>query len=296
MAITVSTLSPYTRLTTTAKVQAELGIATDATLLDALVDRASAAVETYCNRTFQRETLTETLPGFGDIHLQLTRTPIVSVSSVTYNTSTTITDYSVASAAKGWLYRQAGWEWTVQVWPGLTGALQYLDMGSPVPRSEEPLYSVVYTAGYLLPQADVTATTISVSSDDNSFNDSASGFPPNLKAGDIITTSGFTTDANNGRFVVSGTPTTAKVIVTSTMTTEAAGSSRSIAFANLPLDVEKATIETAKAYYSRRSSDGSIVEKQAGPMRVRYSETELERLTGIPATAAGLLRPWVRNA
>lgn len=294
MAITVSVLSPYTRLTTTARVQAELGISTDTTLIDALVDRASAAVEAYCHRSFGRETLTETLPGFGGVYLQLARTPIVSVSAVSDDGSI-LTDYSVADAKRGWLYRQAGWGWTVQVWPGLAGSLAFLDMGQPVPRSEEPLFSVTYIAGYILPQADVTGTTLSASSTDNSFNDSGSGFPSNLKAGDIIVASSFSNAANNGRHIVSGTPTTAKVIVTTTLTTEAAGSSRTIAFQNLPHDVEKATIETAKAYYARRGSDGSVIEKQAGPMRVRYSETGIDP-QGIPATAVGLLRPWVRAA
>lgn len=294
MAITVSTISPHTRLTTPERVQSELGIA-DARVLDDLVDRASAAVESYCHQTFARETLTETLPGYGGIHLQLARTPIVSVSAVS-DDGTVLTDYSVADAKRGWLYRQAGWGWTVQAWPGLSGSLSFLDVGQPVPRSEEPLFSVTYIAGYILPPANVTAETISASAVDNSFNDSASGFPSNLKSGDIITVSGFATAANNGRFVVSGTPTTAKVIVTATLGTEAASAtSKTFIFQSLPYDVEKATIETAKAYYARRASDGSVIEKQAGPMRVRYSETGIDP-QGIPATAVGLLRPWVRAA
>lgn len=73
----------------------------------------------------------------------------------------------------------------------------------------------------------VTASTISASSVDNSFNDSANGFT-NLVAGQWIKVSGFTTTGNNGYFKIVS-KTNAKIVVSGgTLTTEAAGNSVTI--------------------------------------------------------------------
>lgn len=299
MALSVVTIAPKLDLTTRARVSEDLGsayAAADAALVDRLIREASAAIVSYCRRPFARESYTETLPGFGDIHLQLARTPIVTVSAVSRD-GTAYTDYSIADRNRGWLYRQDGWDWTVQVYPGLSDGGRFLDVGNPLPRQEEPLWSVSYVAGYVLPSQNVvSATTISAAAADNSFNDSASGFPNLLKAGDVIETSGFTDAANNGRHVVTGTPTTAKIVVSSTLVTEAAGTARTVLVQSLPEDIEKACIEAVKSWYALRSVDSSIVERQAGPMRLRYSEPQDVGGRGLPPGCIGLLRPYVRLA
>lgn len=305
MALTVTTIAQKTRLTTAARVQAELfgGTATDTTLIEAEIDRATAAILAYCHRPFTREAYTETLGAFNDIHLQLARTPIVGTpSSVSWNTSV-LTDWSVADREKGWLYRRLGWSWTAQVRGGLIGTGAWLDQGWPLPRQEEPQFSVDYVAGYLLPDDNVTATTISAAAADNSFNDSAAGFPALLKAGDVITVSGFTgagAAAANKRHVVTGTPTTSKVQVTSTLVDDAAGETVTITFQTLPYDVEKACIETTKAYYLQRYDDPNIEEKQVAVMRLRFGarggQTIFSDPQGLPPNVVGLLRPWVRAA
>ncbi len=232
------------------------------------------------------------------IHLQLARTPVVAVSAVSLD-STLITDYSIADPDRGWLYRRAGWAWTAQTFGGLSGGGSWLEMGSPLPRQEEPLYSVAYTAGYILPGQFLSLATISAAVADSSFNDSASRFPTSLRAGDIVDVSGFVAAANNARFVVSGTPTVSKIIVAGTLTTEAAGPTVAIKFrppANcLPFeDVEKAAIETVKSWYAGRRDDSNVAEKQVGPMRVRYERGGSAMIAGLPANVVGLLRPWVR--
>jgi hypothetical protein len=294
VALSVTTITPTVRLTTRQSIQTELGISSDADLIDALIDGASAGIGTYCHRSFGREAYTETLPGYGDIHLQLARTPVATVSTVTYRSSV-ITDYSIADKNKGWLYRQNGWAWTAQVWPGLTGGGMFFDMGTPLARQEEPTISVEYVAGYLLPEQNVQGD-VTVSAADNSFNSSAL-FPALLKAGDIIETTGFEASANNGRFLVTGTPTTSKVIVSATLTAQAASNAASVVkFSNLPADIQKAANECVKSWYSTRKDDPSIVEKQAGPHRIRYSEQQDMLGLGIPSVCVGLLRPYVRAA
>lgn len=85
------------------------------------------------------------------------------------------------------------------------------------------LQSAAWAAKNAVP---LEADTISTSSVDNSFNDSASGFTQEV--GDFIDVSGFTTAANNGRFQVISA-TTSKLIVAnaeqkgSNLVTEVAG-------------------------------------------------------------------------
>lgn len=313
MVLSVSTVAPTLRLTTRSAVKAELGItsAADDALLDALIDQYSAAIVSYCHRPFARESYSEQLGGFGDIRLQLARTPVVAVTALTL-WGQTVTDYGIEDADKGWLFsrtfsgtgqtwQREAWPWTAQVYPGLSAGGAWLDRGFPLSRQEEPAAAVDYTAGYILPSQFVTAVTVSAANADSSFNDSASGFPALLKAGDIVETSGFVNAANNARFLVSGTPTTSKIIVSGTLTTEAAGPQVTVKFrppsSHRPFDdVEKACIEAVKSGYLSRTADSSLIEKQAGPMRLRYSEGRATEGQGLPPACVGLLRPWVRAA
>jgi len=301
MGVTVSSMAGSSRLTSRARVKAELEITASTwdAVFDDLIDQASAAIVSYCNRGFARASYVETLAGFGDIHLQLARTPIVSVSAVADQNSSVITDYAIEDRERGWLYRRAGWLWSAQSYGGLASGGAWLDVGYPLHRQEEPHYSVTYIGGYVLPSQYINAaTTISAADSDDSFNDSASGFPANLVAGDVVEASSFTAAADNGRFIVVSA-TTAKIVVDAALTTEAAGTARTLKFRphadckrNLD-DVEKAAIECVKSWYLRRKDDSDVAEKQAGPMRVRYSET-VGASTVLPPSCVGLLRPWVR--
>jgi len=297
VAITITTVSPTRFLTTRIRVKADLGITTtdkDA-ILDQYVRDVSAAVESYCHRPFGREVLTETVAGYGENRLMLTRTPIIAVSAVVRD-SEAITDYSVDNAGAGTLYREAGWGWTVPVWDGITAGGGFFDLGSPLPRQEQPDYSVSYTAGYVLPAQNVLSAKLAVLATDDSFNSTGLLFPALLKSGDVIETSGFTNAANNGRHVVTGTPTTAKIATTSALTAEAGATGRTVLTQTLPGDVELAARLAVKSIYLERQDNPNVIEKQLGPARVRLSESDLAQLRGLPAVCVGLLRPWVRVA
>ncbi len=314
MVLSTSTVAPTLRLTTRAAVKAEFGItsASDDAYIDALIDQYSAAIVSYCHRPFAREAYSEQLPGFGDIRLQLERTPVVSVTAMTIY-GQTITDYGIENADRGWLfyrtfsgtgatYQRAGFPWSAQRYAGLGAGGAWLDQGYPLDRQETPVVAVDYTAGYILPsQFSTDVVTVSAASSDSSFNDSASRFPALLKAGDIVEVSGFVSAGNNARFLVTGTPTTSKIVVSGTLTTEAAGPQITLKFrppsSHRPFDdVEKACIEAVKTGFLSRRDDSSIVEKQAGPMRLRYSEGRAGEAQGLPPTCVGLLRQWVRAA
>ncbi len=305
MTLSITTIAPTLLLTSVDRVRAA-GLVfpiSDNGEVERLAREASAAIGSYCNRTFARESLTETCPGYGDIHLALTRRPVIAVTAVTAD-GTVITDYAIANKDQGLLYRRGGWGWTVQSYIGLGGPggrfqdSRLFSLGTPLPRQEEPQMSVDYTGGYVLPsQWRFNVATLSVDAGDDSFNDSAAAFPPSIKAGDVVETIGFSGAGNNGRHLVAGTPTASKIVTTSALTTEAAAAGRSLLFQPPPDcrpfdEVERAAFETIKSWYQGRARDSAVVERQAASTRVRFSETENARLLGLPVACIGLLRAW----
>lgn len=300
MGISVITPAVTRRLTRREHVQREIPGAESA-ILDALIDGASAAIETYCNRPFGREALTQTLAGYGGPELQLARTPVISVSAVLRDLDV-ISDYSIENRDEGVLWRRPGWDWNVQAIAGFAGRQRFPGFGVPLPGSEEPRFSASYVAGYVLPEQFLEAGTVSVAAADNSFNAMGGGFPGLLRAGDILVAAGFTSAVNNGRFIVSGIPTAAKILVTSPfpLVDEVAGAGKIVAF-DPPADcrpfgsVERASIEAVKSWYQRRAEDPDVVEKQVGDLRIRYGESDEAMQLPLPAVVVGLLRPWVRS-
>lgn len=297
MGLSVTTIAPTMLLSTVARIKTEFGIlvATYDALIDTLLRQAGAMAQTYCQRVFPRQVYTESAPGFGGPYFRLRHAPVVVLTSSKYDGSA-LSDVSIAHAEEGLLYRQSGFDWTAQVHAGLQAGGLWMDIGMPIPLSEEELWEHVYAAGWIVPAQDkVSIATISAAAADDSFNDSASGFPSLLKAGDIIETSGFSNAANNGRFVVTGTPTTAKIIVDGSLVDEAAAAGRTLLVSNLPGDIERGVIEIVKSLYANRATDSNIIEKQAAVMRLRYSEGRASEHLALPPSALGLLRPYVRT-
>lgn len=152
MAVTVVTPASTTLLTTVGRVQAELGLTAgeDTDLLAGMIERASSAIARECRRVFGRETVTETLDGSGSRLLALSRTPIVSVASVTEDgVALAATEYAVEDAEAGALYRQDGWGRAggYRMW-----GTEAFSSGYILPGSASTLrYAVTYTGGYLLP-------------------------------------------------------------------------------------------------------------------------------------------------
>jgi hypothetical protein len=149
VSVVVVTPATNTMLTTIDAVKRELGITvdTDDLTIVEMVKRASSAIARECRRVFGIETVTETIDGTGTRLLGLSRTPILSVSAVTED-STAITDYSIEDAEAGALYRANGW--------GRSGGLRMwgteaFSSGYILPGYQDRRYSVTYQAGYLLP-------------------------------------------------------------------------------------------------------------------------------------------------
>jgi hypothetical protein len=143
VALTITTTSTGEGLTTLSALKDLLGVvgSSEETLLTALIVRASAACDRYCQRMFLRQTYTETVSGIGGPYLQLAVTPLRSITSV-MQSGVALSDYSIEDPEAGWLYRERGWDEVPRWGWDLTGHVE--------PGGELPTYTVVYQAGYLL--------------------------------------------------------------------------------------------------------------------------------------------------
>jgi uncharacterized phiE125 gp8 family phage protein len=128
-------------LTTLADVKAALNISgtTDDTFLTASIERASAAVESYCNRTFGTRTETQTFRlDRSRQRLILKAVPVTSITSVTEaGTTLTTADYELDASA---------------------GFLDRLDGSDKLSTWAASKIVVTYVAGYVLPGASGTVT------------------------------------------------------------------------------------------------------------------------------------------
>lgn len=289
MALTVTSRAAHRGLASLAAAKELLQVQDDTAqdaLLANLLGRASDAIERYCRRPFARESVTETVPGYGDLILELSRRPLVRITSVTYTPSgEAITDAVIEDAGLGWLYREKGWLWTTQRGVVLTDYV--------APNTDMPNYSVTYVAGYLVPDDNVEADTLSVAALDQSVSDSASGLPI-LQPGDTVTLGGFTTAANNGRFTVVTSTATKVTLDATTLVDEAAGGIRQMAVSTLPGDLEQACLETVKSWFYQRSRDSEVQSRSVGDLSVTYATASTTTTAGpLPFAALRLLQPWV---
>lgn len=133
--------------TTPARVIAELGITDPAqqSLVSLQVLEASAMIESYCNRTFYlQEDIAEAVASSGGFILMVEKTPIISISSITFDGGAVASgDYSIHDAGAGMIYARSRWQDTGSYGTGIAQEIY--------PNSEEKLYTVTYDGGYILP-------------------------------------------------------------------------------------------------------------------------------------------------
>lgn len=292
--ITVSTYANSTALTTLEGVKRLLQVESPATddLYNDLIVAGSAAIESHCNRRFCREAVVETVKGYGGVNLLLSRAPIARVTSVIAD-GDVITDYVVENPGAGMLYRKRGWLDTVQ--------LGWAISDYRVPGSEDPLYVVSYSAGYLLPGDNVEAEGEFFSVDGPNRTFTATGeasFPLTLVGGDRVYVTGFTETGNSGWLTVQSA-TASTLVVAETLTTEASTEGiKTFKFDNLPADIELAARETVKGIYLRRKVDDSVASKSIGDLSITYRQDSGSTLTasGVPVGVVARLAPYVRYA
>ena len=137
-------------LMTLADLKTELGItgSSEDAYLERLINSISAQVASYCNRILHYEAgIVEDVAGYGETHLVVAQSPIISIASITLDGSTVSSDsYSIDNAKAGLIYRQDGWVWTAS-------RLQIVNP-KKLPGSEDKDYQVTYTAGYITQHQD----------------------------------------------------------------------------------------------------------------------------------------------
>lgn len=257
--ISTVTAPVTTRYTSLATVKTELVVSgsSDDDFLTTLIDEASERISAMMNRPLYRAQYKETLAGSGTRRQTLSRLPVVSVDVVTLDGSAqTLSEFTIEDGEAGFIYHEAGFS-----------------------KSSDPTdWAITYTAGYFCPADDQSGTTLSAAASDDSFNDSASGFPLTLRDGDVINgETNWTDTANEGRHVVSGTPTAAKIITTSALVDEAEGSTRTLLLRNLPGPIERACIELVKSAYTRRDRDQTVASLKVGDFTITWGPAVLEQ-------------------
>ena len=132
---------------------------------------------------------------------------------------------------------------------------------------------------------------------DQSFNDVTNEFPL-LVAGDRVTSSGFTDDANNGVLTVVSR-TSGKIIVSGgSLVDEVAdpGGAQVLRVSTLPHDVGRAALEAAKAWSFTRTRDPTVRSRRIAEMAYTYDLDQFgSTMEALPPRAISLLRPWVRE-
>jgi hypothetical protein len=142
-------------LTTVTRMQAVPGMGSVASsVLEPLIEEASAEFVRLVGRDLHYQTdRLEKVAGYGTPRLMLRGAlPLVSISQiqrVSGSSSTTVdsSDYEIEDADTGTV-RAIGWNWD------FTGRYGADIIADPVAGTEEPLYQVTYTGGYVTPEQD----------------------------------------------------------------------------------------------------------------------------------------------
>jgi hypothetical protein len=140
---------PENALTTVEALAYELGVEAPMGAALAYFERtiavASGAIERYCNRQFARATVTERVRGYGTQFLMVSRTPVLSISSITLNGEEQGYVAWADDCEAGLIRACSGGLWED------TSLLQSSPSPEGLPGTEAPDYAVVYVGGYVLP-------------------------------------------------------------------------------------------------------------------------------------------------
>ena len=136
-------MANYTELAT---VKEELGISgvDEDARLTRMIAVASAAIDSYCNQKFHyQEAIEEKLASAGSHILMVSRTPLVAISSITYDgAGVQASDYEIYDNKAGLIYGHYGC---------LHTGHRQRSLSMPHGPNPRKLYTVTYSGGYKLP-------------------------------------------------------------------------------------------------------------------------------------------------
>lgn len=152
--LTITTPATETRLALIDSVKLDLNITNDDDdeVISYQIDRASSYIIGYTGRVFARETVNEKLPARNEPTIVLTRTPIITLTSVKYNGALIdSSEYSIDDANAGVIFRETGWSDTT-LW-------DYNITATPT-RWGKRLWEFDYISGYALPGTEDTGAKL----------------------------------------------------------------------------------------------------------------------------------------
>lgn len=291
-----------TVFTTLAHVKSELTL-TDVNdardeVLSRMIEDASSAIVSYCDREFARATVTEKLEGYGRTTLMLNRTPLNEVSQVRYR-GNVIAPASGYETSFGWSIHDpdAGFLFRAAVFTSTQPIRTWIE-SEVIPEAGRQDWHVDYTGGYLMPGDNLVASGVmSALATDNSFNlpEDDDFYFPIIVAGEVIRTAGFTDAANNGKHrVVSRTPT--KLVVASVLADETASGFHRLTCQTLPADLERRCLDTVKNWFLWVKRDMSITSESLGDWSSSYASAPFLAADnfGLPPMVAAGLQRWAR--
>lgn len=141
-------------LTTVAALESLIGITPGSATArcEQVINASSEAIENYCGRKFGRVVgQVDNRAGYDNDRLYLSRNPVESVASVTFDGSAVDASSYTLFGEEGYLYRRLGWGSTAR-WPSMIAPM-------PLPGTEEKVIAVTYTGGYALASANRTPGT-----------------------------------------------------------------------------------------------------------------------------------------
>jgi len=253
-------------MTTLGAVKTSLEIPTattvDDTFLNTLIERVSEEIVTFTNRDFARAFITEKLESDTTTRMLLDYTPVAFIDKIFFKDVevTDLKNISILDADAGIIINRDFWRNT------------FFGIGieaSKRPQDGLPDHQIDYTAGFLMPDDDISQNTdISADSSDNSFNIVSAEFPL-LVAGDLVKVSGFVAAANNNTFIVVSRTAT-KVIVSATLVTEAASPAIDFNSRTFPREIEQAAIEVVTSLFRDRLRNKNIKSEKLGDHSVSF--------------------------
>ncbi len=241
----------------TLKTQLGVTVSTWDAYLTGLLEEASSRVQGAAGRQLYRAQYTDRFASTGSRRYVTQRFPVASIEEVTYDGAVqTLSDFVIEDREAGFIHHSNG---------------------SFYASTDPTMWTIKYTAGYFVPDDDLT-DDIAVDGSAETFTSAASAFHPYLRAGDMIEASGFTTD--DGFHVLAAATTGVLTTDGSDLTTESAVTDAVIKVANLPARYERATLDLAAATYARNAAALSGVSSvKLGDVTVGFHPQDVQKMT-----------------
>ena len=289
MTITIQAAATSRDLTTLANLKEELGLEPsdleEESRLGKLITRTSVEIESFTQRAFAKEEVSETLPGTDRLRLSLSRVPVISVTSVTLDGSAfAAANYSLEDRAAGFLFNNKTWASKLVLASGTIARTRS-------PQRGEHIWAVRYHGGYYLPSFSNLTAAITGATQADPVVITASSH--SRATGDQVRITGIVgmTELNGQDFVIT-------VINANSYSLDGEDGTSHTAYGSagtwtvtpqLPGDLEQITIDLIRARRAMQSRDPTVKQERLGD----WSATYEVGASGLPVGIEKRLMPYM---